>query len=119
MMIPRDPRASSPGRVLVTDAEFKHTLGIARSLAAHGHEVHVIARSGLAPSAHSRAVRRWHRAPTTADPRFDEALLEIARAIAPASLIPVGSGSVAAAHRLRGRMPAGIRVALPPPVSLE
>ena len=32
------------GRVLVTDGELKHTLGIARALHARGHEVHVLAR---------------------------------------------------------------------------
>jgi predicted ATP-grasp superfamily ATP-dependent carboligase len=119
MTIPRDARASSPGRVLVTDAEFKHTLGIARSLAARGHEVHVIARSSLAPSVHSRAVHRWHAAPSTSDPGFDDALLGVAASIAPASLIAVGSGSVAAADRVRDRLPAGVVLALPPRASLE
>ena len=40
----RDGPGAPPGRVLVTDGEFKHTLGIVRALAARGHEVHLLAR---------------------------------------------------------------------------
>jgi len=110
--------AAPPGRVLVTDGEFKHTLGIVRALARRGHEVHLLARSGAAPAVHSRAVRRWHRAPASGAPGYDARLLETARAIAPVSLLPVGSGAVAAADRLRGAMPAEVRMALPPCDSL-
>jgi predicted ATP-grasp superfamily ATP-dependent carboligase len=107
------------GRVLVTDGEFKHTLGIVRALDACGHEVHVVAASARAPSVHSRAVRRWHRAPAATAPGYDEALFQIAGSLAPLSLIPVGSGAVAAAQRLRDRWPTDVRVALPPARSLE
>ena len=106
------------GRVLVTDGELKHTLGIARALHARGHEVHVLARSARAPSVHSRAVRAWHRAPQASDPAYDALLLEIAASLAPASVIPVGNGGVAAADRLRRCWPQDVRVALPPPESL-
>jgi predicted ATP-grasp superfamily ATP-dependent carboligase len=111
-----DPRSeTSPGRVLVTDGEFKHSLGIARQLARNGHEVHVTARSARAPSVHSRAVRRWHRTPATSDPSYDDALRNIADTLAPVSVVAVGSGSMAAADRLRNRWAPGVRVALPPP----
>ncbi|HEY2954769.1 MAG TPA: hypothetical protein VGK89_05930 [Candidatus Eisenbacteria bacterium] len=110
--------AASPGRVLVTDGEFKHTLGIVRQLARRGHEVHLIARSKRAPAVHSRAVRRWHRAPAPEGPEYDARLLEVAQSLAPVSLLPVGSGAVAAADRLRGRLPAAVGLALPPRDSL-
>jgi predicted ATP-grasp superfamily ATP-dependent carboligase len=108
-----------PGRVLVTDGEFKHTLGIVRSLAARGHEVHVIAHSTRAPSVHSRFTRAWHVAPWPAEVGYDSRLAEIAGKLAPVSLIPVGNGAVAAVHRLRDRMPSGVHFALPPRESLD
>jgi len=111
-MVPSSASAA-PGRVLVTDGEFKHTLGIVRQLARRGHEVHVIARSRLAPAVHSRAVRRWHRAPAPGAPDYDARLLEVARSLAPVSLLPVGNGAVGAADRLRERLPSGVGVALP------
>ena len=103
-----------PGRVLVTDGEFKHTLGIVRSLGARGHEVHVLARSGRAPAVHSRWVRRWHAAPGDEPARYDARLIEIAAALAPVSLIPVGTGAWAAADRLRDRLPHGVGLAIAP-----
>jgi predicted ATP-grasp superfamily ATP-dependent carboligase len=109
---------SPPGRVLVTDGEFKHTLGIVRQLARRGHEVHVLARSRRAPATHSRAVRRWHPAPAAGDAAYDGRLLEIAGSLAPVSLLPVGSGAVAAADRLRDRLPEAVGLALPPRESL-
>jgi predicted ATP-grasp superfamily ATP-dependent carboligase len=108
-----------PGRVLVTDGEFKHALGIARALFACGHEVHVVVRDRRAPAAHSRAVRAAHPLPRTTDPRYAEALLALATQLAPVSLVAVGDGAVRAADRLRGRWPEGVRVALPPRTSLE
>jgi predicted ATP-grasp superfamily ATP-dependent carboligase len=111
--------SKGPGRVLVTDGEFKHTLGIVRALAAQGHEVHVTSRTALAPSVHSRAVRRWHRVPAAGEPGYDDALFGIASVLAPVSLVAVGNGAVAAADRLRGRWSEGVRVALPKPESLE
>ena len=105
--------SSAPGRVLVTDGEFKHTLGIVRALAARGHEVHVLARSARAPSVHSRAVRAWHAAPPSSAPEYDAALVDRATALAPTSLIAVGSGAVAALDRVRERMPSGVRFMLP------
>jgi predicted ATP-grasp superfamily ATP-dependent carboligase len=107
-----------PGRALVTDGEFKHSLGIARALAARGHEVHLVAKSARAPAVHSRAVRAWHRAPHAHEPGYDARLLEIAASLAPVSLIAVGSGAVAAVDRHRERMPADVRWALPPRASL-
>jgi len=107
-----------PGRVLVTDGEFKHTLGIVRALSARGHEVHLLARTGRAPAVHSRAVRAWYQAPVSGDAGFDERLLEVAGWVAPASFVPVGSGANAAANRLRDRLPAGIGLALAPPESV-
>ena len=112
-----DP-AGAPGRVLVTDGEMKHALGIARALDALGHEVHLVARSGRAPAAHSRAVRRAHYLPASKDPAYPAALLACARALAPVSVVLVGDGSVAAADRLRAGWPDDVRVALPPPDSL-
>ena len=108
----------APGRVLVTDGEFKHTLGIVRELARRGHEVHLIARTTAAPAVHSRAVKRWHRAPASGASGYDARLIEIAESLAPVSLLPVGNGAVAAADRLRGRFSAGVRLALPPCESL-
>ncbi len=110
----REGGAPPPGRVLVTDGEFKHTLGIVRALAARGHEVHLLARSGRAPATHSRAVSRWYPAPPAGDPGFASRLLAIAGDLRPVSLIPVGSGSMAVADRIRERLPEGVRVALPP-----
>lgn len=105
--------------MLVTDAEFKHTLGIARALAARGHEVHVLAHSTRAPAVHSRAVAAWHRVPRPSQGGYDDALLEAARTLAPVSVVPVGNEAVAAADRLRARWPSGVHVALPSPESLE
>ncbi|MGH7723836.1 MAG: hypothetical protein ACREOU_00230 [Candidatus Eiseniibacteriota bacterium] len=117
--------AGRPGRVLLTDGEFKHTLGIARALHARGHEVHLVVRSRRAPAAHSRAVARTHFAPPPADASFAARLAEIARTLAPVSLVPVGDGSVRAAEALRGTRATlgngaghGIALALPPPASL-
>jgi len=101
------------GRVLVTDGEFKHALGIARALAGRGHDVHVVARSALAPSLWSRAVRRRHYSPPTGTRAYDDALFGIASVLAPVSVVPVGSGSVAAANRLRTRWSDAVRLALP------
>ena len=103
----------------MTDGEFKHTLGIVRSLAERGHEVHLLARSGRAPAAHSRAVSETHFGPAPRDSGFEEWLTSRLEALTPVSLVPVGSGSMAAVHRLRGRLPDGVRVALPPPNSFE
>lgn len=103
-------------RVLVTDGEFKHTLGIVRALADQGHEVHVLARSARAPSVHSRAVRAWHAAPADVEafaPRF----LEVATRLAPVSVVAVGSTAMAAADGLRDRWPLGVGIAIAPPPS--
>jgi len=91
----RDGPGAKPGRVLVTDGEFKHTLGIVRSLAARGHEVHLLARSSRAPAAHSRAVRAWYPAPASGAAGFDDYLLEILGRLAPVTFLPVGSGAMA------------------------
>jgi predicted ATP-grasp superfamily ATP-dependent carboligase len=110
-----DGPGANPGRVLVTDGEFKHTLGIVRALGARGLEVHLLAGSGRAPAVHSRSVSAWYQAPASGAAGFDERLLEVAGWNAPASFLPVGSGAMASAHRLRDRLPAGLRVALPEP----
>src|SRR5262245_60026457 len=102
-----------PGRVLVTNGEFKHTLGIVRALAARGHEVHVIARSRSAPAVHSKAVTAWHQAPPPGAPESGARLIELATPLAPTSLIPVGNGAVAAADRARDELPVAVRFALP------
>lgn len=119
MPVPSQHPAGRPGRVLVTDGEFKHTLGIVRSLGARGHDVHLIAASRRAPAVHSRWVSRWHPAPPAGAPAYDERLLAIAASLAPVSLIPVGSGAWAAAHRLRDRLPDGVGLAIAPPDSFE
>lgn len=112
MSLSPQPSAGKPGRVLVTDGEFKHTLGIVRSLADQGHEVHLLAGSGRAPAVHSRAVTRWHAAPAAGEPSFDARLLAVAGSLAPVSLIPVGSHSMAAADRVREKLPPGVRLAI-------
>lgn len=112
------PRSHTPGRVLVTDGEMKHALGIARALDARGHEVHLVARSRRAPAVHSRSVRRSHLLPAPSDPLYPGALLQCASDLAPVSIVAVGDGSVRAADSLRERWPAGARIALPPPASL-
>jgi predicted ATP-grasp superfamily ATP-dependent carboligase len=118
MSEPREGGGAPPGRVLVTDGEFKHTLGIVRALAARGHQVHLLARSGRAPAAHSRAVHAWSAAPPAGTPEFEARLLEVAGPLRPVALVPVGSGSMASADRLRDRLAAsGISVALPPAAS--
>ncbi len=111
--------AGRPGRVLLTDGEFKHTLGIARALHARGHEVHLLARSRRAPAAHSRAVTQTHLTPAPSDPAYAERLHAIARSLTPVSLVPVGDGSVRAAHALRDVLGEGVGLALPPAASLE
>lgn len=110
---------AAPGRVLVTDGEFKHTLGIVRALADRGHEVHLVARSPRAPAVHSRAVRAWHEVPGAPAEGFGEGLLALAGSLAPLSVVPVGSASMAAAHRLRGRWPDGVRIAIAPAAAFE
>lgn len=112
MSLSHPPSAGKPGRVLVTDGEFKHTLGIVRSLGTRGHEVHLLARSGRAPAAHSRWVARWHAAPAAGASQYDVRLIEVAAALAPVSLIPVGSGAWASADRLRDRLPPGVGLAI-------
>jgi predicted ATP-grasp superfamily ATP-dependent carboligase len=119
MTVSREGGGSAPGRVLVTDGEFKHTLGIVRALAARGHEVHLLAGSARAPAAHSRAVRAWHAAPGSSSPEYDGALLQALDNLKPVSFVPVGSGAMAAAHRLRGRLPPGARMAIPPAAAFE
>lgn len=113
------PRAAAPGRVLVTDGEMKHALGIARALHALGHEVHLTARSGRAPAAHSRAVVRTHFLPAPSDPDYDQALMECATALGPVSVVAVGDASVLAAEDMRDCWPDKLRIALPPHKSLE
>jgi len=117
---PHDPAVTTnaPGRVLVTDGEFKHSLGIARALHARGHEVHLVMRDRRAPAAHSRAVRAAHALPVPRDPRYADALFELAVSLAPVSLVAVGDGAARAADTLRERWPANVRVALPPRSSL-
>jgi len=100
-------------KVLVTDGEFKHTLGIARALKRRGHEVHLVARSRRAPAAHSRAVDRVHLLPPTSDPLYAQGLLELVIALQPLAVVPVGDGAVRAADQLRGRWPRAAKVALP------
>ncbi|MEP7028746.1 MAG: hypothetical protein ABI960_09150 [Candidatus Eisenbacteria bacterium] len=102
----------------MTDGEFKHALGIARALRDLGHEVHLVARSGRAPAAHSRAVHRVHYLPAPNDPAYSEALLACAAALAPVSVVAVGDGAVRAADSLRARWPTGAAIALPPAASL-
>ena len=97
--------------MLVTDGEFKHTLGIVRDLADAGHEVHVLARSRRAPSVHSRSVHAWHEA-SGHESGFDARLFNVARRLAPVSVIPVGSGAMASADRLRTRWSEGVQVAV-------
>jgi len=106
-------------KVLLTDGEFKHTLGMARALAARGHDVHLVARSGRAPAAHSRAVHRVHYLPAPNDPNYANGLLELAIALAPVSVIAVGDGAVRAADEKRGRWPRAAAIALPPRESLQ
>jgi len=109
---------AAPGRVLVTDGEFKHSLGIARALHARGHEVHLVIRDGRAPAAHSRAVTTAHAMPPPKDPRYAEALLALATRLAPLSLVLVGDGAVRAGDEMRERWPAEVKLALPPRSSL-
>jgi predicted ATP-grasp superfamily ATP-dependent carboligase len=97
---------------------MKHALGIARALAARGHEVHLVARSGRAPAAHSRAVTKTHYLPAPSDPAYQVALLEAVIALQPLSVVPVGDGAVRAADALRGKWPRGARIALPSRESL-
>lgn len=114
----REGGGAPPGRVLVTDGEFKHTLGIVRALADRGHEVHLLARSSRAPAVHSRAVRAWYPTAAAGTSEFEARLLELAATLRPASFVPVGSGSMAAADRIRDRLvAAGVRLALPPAAS--
>jgi len=102
----------APPRVLVTDGEFKHTLGIVRSLADAGHEVHLLARSARAPAVHSQAVHAWYPVATGGE-ALEARLLELTARLAPAAVIAVGSDAMAAADRLRKRWPAGAAIALP------
>lgn len=112
MSLGHPPPAAKPGRVLVTDGEFKHTLGIVRSLGVRGYEVHLLAVSARAPAAHSRWVTRWHPAPPAGGADYDRRLLEVSASLAPVSLIPVGSGATAAADRVRDRLAPGVRLAI-------
>lgn len=112
------PRSHAPGRVLVTDGEMKHALGIARALDARGHEVHLVARSRRAPAVHSRSVHRSHLLPDPSDPRYPVELMECALGLVPVSVVAVGDGAVRAADSLRVRWPSDARIALPPPASL-
>ena len=116
-MTPARAAGNLPSRVLVTDGEFKHTLGIVRALGDQGHEVHLLARSSAAPAVHSRAVRAWYPAPPTDEP-LDARLHERAVRLAPVIVMPVGSSAVAAADWLRDRWPDGVRIALPPAQAL-
>jgi len=108
----------APGRVLVTDGEFKHALGIVRALAARGHEVHVTARSARAPSVHSHAVKAWHTVPASGTPDDATRLRHVAAALAPITVVAVGNHSIAAADSLRDGWPEGVRCPLPPHAGL-
>jgi predicted ATP-grasp superfamily ATP-dependent carboligase len=107
------PRTPAPGRVLVTDGEMKHALGIARALAARGHEVHLVARSRRAPAVHSRAVHASYFLPAPSDPAYPDALMQCAARLAPLSVVLVGDGAVRAADLKREGWPADVAVALP------
>jgi len=78
----------------------------------------LVARSGRAPAAHSRAVTRTHYLPAASDPAYPIALLETVIAQQPMSVVAVGDGAVRAADALRGRWPKGAKIALPSRESL-
>ena len=112
----RPPR----GRVLVTDGEFKHTLGIVRALDACGHEVRCSSPPRPArrrPLARGAALASR---PAATAPGYDEALFQIAGSPRAAQPDP-GRQLVRWRPRsgLRDRWPTDVRVALPPASSLE
>jgi len=94
--------ASRPLTVLVTDASYKHSVGIIRALGGSGHRVCAISHHAGAPGFHSRYTTR-HRVvanPLTEPVSYADAVLDAAIEWAANVIIPVGFSSVSAlVHR--------------------
>jgi predicted ATP-grasp superfamily ATP-dependent carboligase len=94
--------------VLVTDASYKHAVGIARVLGLSGYQVGVTSHRAFAAGFYSRYTGRHAR---TADPRMEGAafiddLLQCGREWKTEVLLPVGFASCAAVAEHRARLTA-------------
>jgi predicted ATP-grasp superfamily ATP-dependent carboligase len=85
--------------VLVTDASYKHTLGIVRSLGSKGVEVTVVAESVRDLVCASRFCNRIETAPGPDQPAFAERILELASQHHFDLVMPVGYATTLALSR--------------------
>lgn len=101
----QESHATGPGgrlNVLVTDGNYKHTLGIVRSLGQKGIKVTVLANSQSDLSSYSRYCYRTEIAPKPAETGFVDAVVNILRRGFYDLLIPVGyAATESLAHRQR------------------
>src|SRR5215469_14124876 len=89
----QESHATGPGgclNVLVTDGNYKHTLGIVRSLGQKGIRVSVLANSQSDLASYSRYCYRTEIAPKPTEIGFVDAVLDILRRDSYDLLIPVG-----------------------------
>lgn len=104
--------------VLVTDAGYKHALGIIRALGASGHGVVATSSVAYSPGFFSRYAQAHVRthAPDSNPGRFSEDLLAAIRTWNVNLVIPVGFASCAAVSRdVAGIKASGAHAIVPPP----
>jgi len=83
-------------RILVTDGDYKHTLGIVRSLGRQGHQVEVLARGPRELAACSRFCFAVERVPHLTVENIADVVLKILERKQYDLLMPVGYGSTLA-----------------------
>jgi predicted ATP-grasp superfamily ATP-dependent carboligase len=84
-------------KILVTDGEYKHTLGIVRSLGRQGHEVSVLVRDRGDLAARSRFCSTAEIVPNLTVDNFAEVVLKVLKRKQYDLLMPVGFRSTLAA----------------------
>ncbi len=94
-------RVKSDLRVLVTDADYKQTLGIVRNLGQAGVQVSVAAKSHEELSSYSRYCIATHLAPGPSEPGYVDAVLGILRRHPHDLLLPVGYAATTALAQRR------------------
>ena len=107
-------------RVLVTDGQYTHTLGIARSLGRAGIEVGVIAPTPTAPALHSRFCR-WGfvSPPLTRETAYLAFLENILSEVSFDLIIPVGASATRFVSRHRDRLASKVRFQVADQHSIE
>jgi len=110
-------RSEIKTKVLVTDPTYKHTLGLCRSLAKAGFEVHTIGRT-VGMTRVSNSVFKNHRI-SNGDPDFIKCLLEVVEKEKISVILPVGAESVETISAHRNELAGKVKFALAPQDSIE